>query len=147
MRVQPDSDWDEYYVPLARHVEAADPSAPGMAWAVASTRAELAMRRDHGREYGYAAYALRPTDLRWTTRPETAAEIEAVHAVNAAAFPTPDEARLVDALRADPEAWLPGLSYVAQDGADGDIAAYALLTRCRVGDVAGAGTGTRGDRP
>ncbi|MFE9865083.1 bifunctional class I SAM-dependent methyltransferase/N-acetyltransferase [Streptomyces sp. NPDC005506] len=135
VRVQPESDWDEYYVPLARHVEAADPSAPGMAWALASTRAELAMRRDHGKEYGYAAYAMRPADPRWTTRPETAADIEAVHTVNAAAFPTPDEAGLVDALRADPSAWLPGLSYVAQDGPDGDIAAHALLTRCRVGDA------------
>ncbi len=114
-RVQPESDWDEYYVPLAAHVAAADPSVPGMEWALTSTREELAMRRDHGAEYGYAAYALRPADPRWTTRPETAADTRAVHAVNAAAFPTPDEAGLVDALRDDPGAWLPGLSYVAQD--------------------------------
>ncbi|MFD4948640.1 bifunctional class I SAM-dependent methyltransferase/N-acetyltransferase [Streptomyces sp. NPDC058239] len=135
VRVQPDSDWDEYYVPLAERVEAADTSAPGMEWALAASREELAMRRDHGTEYGYACYALRPADPRWTTRPETAADIEAVHAVNAAAFPTPDEAALVDALRTDPAAWLPGLGYVALDGPDGDIAAYALLTRCRVGDA------------
>ncbi|MFE7705724.1 bifunctional class I SAM-dependent methyltransferase/N-acetyltransferase [Streptomyces sp. NPDC057486] len=136
VRVQPESDWDEYYVPLAEKVAATDPSAPGMAWALASTREELAMRRDHGTEYGYAAYVLRPADPRWTTRPETAADIDAVHAVNAAAFPTPDEARLVDALRTDPQAWLPGLSYVAREtGGTGDIAAYALLTRCRVGDA------------
>jgi predicted N-acetyltransferase YhbS/ubiquinone/menaquinone biosynthesis C-methylase UbiE len=136
VRVQPESDWDEYYVPLAEKVAATDPSAPGMAWALASTREELAMRRDHGTEYGYAAYVLRPADPRWITRPETTADIGAVHAVNAAAFPTPDEARLVDALRTDPQAWLPGLSYVAREteGA-GDIAAYALLTRCRVGDA------------
>ncbi|MGW2087258.1 bifunctional class I SAM-dependent methyltransferase/N-acetyltransferase [Streptomyces sp. NPDC001880] len=133
--VQPDSDWDEYYVPLAERVEAADASAPGMAWALAATCEELAMRRDHGTEYGYACYVLRPTDPRWTTRPETAADAAAVHAVNAAAFPTPDEAALVDALRADPAAWLPGLSQVATHGPDGDIAAYALLTRCRVGDA------------
>ncbi|MFE4336137.1 bifunctional class I SAM-dependent methyltransferase/N-acetyltransferase [Streptomyces sp. NPDC056831] len=133
--VQPDSDWDEYYVPLAERVEAADTSAPGMEWALAASREELAMRRDHGTEYGYACYVLRPADPRWTTRPETAADIEAVHAVNAAAFPTPDEAALVDALRADPAAWLPGLGYVALDGPDGGIAAYALLTRCRVGDA------------
>ncbi|MFJ7494251.1 bifunctional class I SAM-dependent methyltransferase/N-acetyltransferase [Streptomyces sp. NPDC097727] len=133
--VQPDSDWDEYYVPLAGHVEAADASAPGMGWALAASREELAMRRDHGTEYGYACYVLRPADPRWTTRPETAADIEAVHAVNAAAFPTPDEAALVDALRSDPAAWLPGLGYVALDGPDGDIASYALLTRCRVGDA------------
>lgn len=144
--VQPDSDWDEYYVPLAERVESADASAPGMRWALASTREELTMRRDHGTEYGYAYYVLRPADPRWTTRPETAADAAAVHAVNAAAFPTPDEADLVDALRADPAAWLPGLGRVAADGPDGDIAAYALLTRCRVGD-AGARAGPGGDRP
>ncbi|MCX4843834.1 bifunctional class I SAM-dependent methyltransferase/N-acetyltransferase [Streptomyces sp. NBC_00893] len=131
--VQPDSDWDEYYVPLAGRVASADASAPGMAWALAATREELAMRRDHGTEYGYAGYVLRPADPRWTTRPETAADSAAVHAVNVAAFPTPDEAGLVDALRADPAAWLPGLGRVATDGPDGDVAAYALLTRCRVG--------------
>ncbi|GGT43050.1 hypothetical protein GCM10010207_48970 [Streptomyces atratus] len=135
VRVQPDSDWDEYYVPLAERVEAADTSAPGMEWALAASREELAMRRDHGTEYGYACYVLRPADPRWTTRPETAADIEAVHAVNAEAFATPDEAALVDALRSDPAAWLPGLGYVALDGPDGDIAAYALLTRCRVGEA------------
>ncbi|MGW1657179.1 bifunctional class I SAM-dependent methyltransferase/N-acetyltransferase [Streptomyces atratus] len=135
VQVQPDSDWDEYYVPLAERVEAADTSAPGMEWALAASREELAMRRDHGTEYGYACYVLRPADPRWTTRPETAADIEAVHAVNAEAFATPDEAALVDALRSDPAAWLPGLGYVALDGPDGDIAAYALLTRCRVGDA------------
>lgn len=134
-RVQPDSDWDEYYVPLAERVESAEVSAPGMAWALAATREELAMRRDHGTEYGYAGYVLRPADPRWTTRAETAADTATVHAVNAAAFPTPDEAALVDALRADPAAWLPGLAQVATDGPDGDIAAYALLTRCRVGDA------------
>ncbi|MFE3152074.1 bifunctional class I SAM-dependent methyltransferase/N-acetyltransferase [Streptomyces sp. NPDC059218] len=133
--VQPDSDWDEYYVPLAERVESADASAPGMERALAATREELAVRRDHGTEYGYAGYVLRPADPRWTTRPETAADAAAVHAVNAAAFPTPDEADLVDALRADPAAWLPGLGRVATDGPDGDIAAYALLTRCRVGDA------------
>ncbi|MEU8504095.1 N-acetyltransferase [Streptomyces brevispora] len=69
---------------------------------------------------------------RWTTRPETAADTGAVYAVNAAAFPTDAEARLVDALRDDPQAWLPGLSYVAE-AADRSVAAHALLTRCLVG--------------
>ncbi|MFD4779228.1 hypothetical protein ACFWNU_36025, partial [Streptomyces sp. NPDC058427] len=55
----------------------------------------------------------RPGDgTHWTTRPETAADTRAVYAVNAAAFPTDAEAALVDALRGDPAAWLPGLSYV-----------------------------------
>lgn len=74
------------------------------------------------------------SEARWITRPETAADIGAVHAVNAAAFPTEAEADLVDALRADPSAWLPGLSYVAE-APDGTLAACALLTRCLVGGV------------
>ncbi|NEB88204.1 N-acetyltransferase [Streptomyces anulatus] len=57
-----------------------------------------------------------------------------MHAINTAAFPTRDEADLVDALRADPEAWLPELGHVAE-APDGSPAAYALLTRCRVGDA------------
>ncbi|MGH4028556.1 GNAT family N-acetyltransferase [Actinomycetota bacterium Odt1-20B] len=129
---QPESDWDEYYGPLRARAEAADPGAPGMAEALAATREELAMRRDHGGEYGYSGYVLRPADPSgWRTRPETGADISAVHAVNAAAFPTEAEADLVDALRLDGDAWLPGLSYVAE-AADGQVVAHALITRCRV---------------
>ncbi|WP_409234442.1 GNAT family N-acetyltransferase [Streptomyces sp. PA5.6] len=128
---QPESDWDEYYGPLAARADAADPGAPGMAQALAATREELAMRREHSAEYGYTGYVLRPADS-WPTRPETAADVAAVHAVNAAAFATEAEADLVDALRTDAEAWLPGLSYVAE-APDGSVAAHALLTRCRVG--------------
>ncbi|MEV3987896.1 bifunctional class I SAM-dependent methyltransferase/N-acetyltransferase [Streptomyces sp. NPDC049837] len=129
---QPESDWDAYYGPLAARADAADPAAPGMAEALAATRAEIAMRREHGTEYGYTGYVLRPADPRWRTRPETDADVAAVRAVNAAAFGTDAEARLVDRLREDPSAWLPGLSYVAE-GPDGTVAAYALVTRCRVG--------------
>ncbi|MFE9728051.1 GNAT family N-acetyltransferase [Streptomyces sp. NPDC005794] len=132
--VQPDSDWDEYYVPLAERVAAADPSVPGMPEALAATREELDVRRRHGAEYGYAGYVLRPFDPLWRTRPETAADRDAVHGVVAAAFPTRAEADLVDALRTDSGAWLPGLSYVAE-ATDGSVAAHALLTRCRVGDA------------
>ncbi|URM89000.1 N-acetyltransferase [Streptomyces sp. MRC013] len=60
-----------------------------------------------------------------------------MYAVNAAAFETSAEADLVDALRTDPGAWLPGLSYVAE-APDGTVAAYALITRCRVGDAPAA---------
>ncbi|WP_043256089.1 GNAT family N-acetyltransferase [Streptomyces sp. Tu6071] len=70
--------------------------------------------------------------MTWSTRPETPADVAAVHALNAAAFPTPAEADLVDALRADPGAWLDGLSYVSCD-ADGRPTGYALLTRCHIG--------------
>ncbi|QFZ73239.1 methyltransferase domain-containing protein [Streptomyces fagopyri] len=56
----PDSDWDEYYEPLGAHAEAADLTRPGMAGAVADTRAEIALRRAHGAEYGYVGHVLRP---------------------------------------------------------------------------------------
>lgn len=69
----------------------------------------------------------------WHTRQEVPADIPAVRQVVAAAFDRPDEADLVDALRADP-AWLPGLSRVALDPA-GRVVGHALLTRCHIGEV------------
>ncbi|MGV9316818.1 GNAT family N-acetyltransferase [Streptomyces sp. NPDC003691] len=68
----------------------------------------------------------------WTTRPETPDDIAAVREINLAAFPTALEADLVDALRADPGAWIDGLSLLAV-AADGRVAGHALLTRCRIG--------------
>ncbi|MEV8589081.1 bifunctional class I SAM-dependent methyltransferase/N-acetyltransferase [Streptomyces sp. NPDC051180] len=134
---QPESDWDEYYVPLAAHADAADTSVPGMAVAVEGARAEIALRRAHGSEYGYAGFALRPADPRWTLRTETAADAEAIRRVVSTAFgsegePSATEADLVEALRRDADAWLPGLSIVAE-APDGTVAAHALITRCRVG--------------
>ncbi|MFE6065322.1 GNAT family N-acetyltransferase [Streptomyces sp. NPDC056525] len=128
---QPESDWAEYYGPLAAHADAADTTVPGMAEAVAGARAEIAMRREHGSDYGYAGFVLRPADPRWRTRPETAEEASVVRPLVAAAFGSEAEAELVDALRRDPDAWLPGLSYVAE-APDGSIAAHALITRCLV---------------
>ncbi|MBO0511525.1 class I SAM-dependent methyltransferase [Streptomyces beijiangensis] len=61
--VQPESDWDEYYIPLARRLDATEPDGPAMAQALAGTREELAMRRAHGAEYGYAGFALRPVSF------------------------------------------------------------------------------------
>ncbi|MER7128497.1 GNAT family N-acetyltransferase [Streptosporangium saharense] len=69
----------------------------------------------------------------WTARSETADDVAAIRAVNLAAFPTPEEADLVEALRADPRVWIEGLSVVAV-GPDGVPAGHALLTRCHVGD-------------
>ncbi|MFH8579548.1 GNAT family N-acetyltransferase [Streptomyces zaomyceticus] len=134
---QPDGDWDEYYVPLAAHAEAADTTVPGMAEAVAGARAEIALRREHGSDYGYAGFVLRPADPRWRTRPEGADEAAVVRPLVAAAFGSDAEADLVDALRRDPDAWLPGLSYVAE-ATDGSVAAHALITRCRVGGAPAA---------
>ncbi|MFC6065704.1 GNAT family N-acetyltransferase [Streptomyces ochraceiscleroticus] len=72
------------------------------------------------------------TSPSWSTRPEAPGDAVAVREVNLAAFPTAEEADLVDALRADPGAWLDGLSWVAETP-DGTVAAYALLTRCHIG--------------
>lgn len=63
MYLQPESDWDEYYDALGVHADVADVTRPGMAWAVAGARAEIAMRREHGREYGYVGYVLRPVTV------------------------------------------------------------------------------------
>ncbi|MFI8912464.1 GNAT family N-acetyltransferase [Streptomyces sp. NPDC053513] len=138
---QPESDWDEYYVPLAAHADAADTTVPGMAEAVAGARAEIALRRGHGSDYGYAGFVLRAADPRWRTRPETGADAAEIRRVVATAFgsgaaSSGTEAELVDALRRD-DAWLPGLSYVAE-APDGTVAAHALITRCLVDGVPAA---------
>lgn len=76
-----------------------------------------------------------PPPAGWPTRPERPADGAAVREVVRAAFGRPDEADLVDALRADP-AWLPGLSLVALDGDPvAAVVGYALLTRCHVGET------------
>ncbi|MET9467849.1 bifunctional class I SAM-dependent methyltransferase/N-acetyltransferase [Streptomyces sp. NPDC006544] len=135
---QPDSDWAGYYGPLAeRAAGAPEPAGPQAAAALAFVREEIGVRERHGHEYGYTAYVLRPVTAgdtgSWATRPETGADAAAVHALHSAAFGTPVEADLVDALRED-GSWLPGLAYVAE-GPDGSVAAHALLTRCRVEGV------------
>ncbi|MFG1946223.1 GNAT family N-acetyltransferase [Nonomuraea sp. NPDC048826] len=71
----------------------------------------------------------------WIARPETAADVAEIREINVAAFPTSEEADLVEALRADPEAWIPGLSWVAE-APGGGLAGFALLTRCHVDDAA-----------
>ncbi|TDK26662.1 N-acetyltransferase [Arthrobacter crusticola] len=69
----------------------------------------------------------------WRTRREEPRDIEAIHAINAAAFDTEDEANLVEALRGDP-AWIDGLSIVVTT-ADDEPVGHALLTRCSIGDA------------
>ncbi|POX55292.1 GNAT family N-acetyltransferase [Streptomyces sp. Ru71] len=67
----------------------------------------------------------------WITRAETSADIPAIREINLAAFPTPTEADLVDSLRADPTAWIEGLSLLAADET-GHPVSHALLTRCHI---------------
>ncbi|CAM2787717.1 GNAT family N-acetyltransferase [Skermania piniformis] len=67
-------------------------------------------------------------------RPETAADVAAVRAVELSAFPTAAEADLVTALRADPAGWIDGLSMLALTPDETPIG-HALLTRCHIGDV------------
>jgi putative acetyltransferase len=59
-------------------------------------------------------------------RPERPEDIAGIRAVHTAAFETPAEAALVDALRAS-DAWQPSLSVVAVAG--GRVVAHALLSR------------------
>lgn len=73
------------------------------------------------------------THHHWNTRAETDADVAAVRAIDLAAFETPSEADLVDALRAD-SAWIDGLSLVSTDE-DGRPVGHALLTRCHIGDT------------
>ena len=72
----------------------------------------------------------------FTVRPESPDDAAAIRQVVLAAFPDDDEAVLVDALRADPAAWLDGLSLLAEEQTpDGSrrVIGHALLTRCHVG--------------
>jgi putative acetyltransferase len=73
-------------------------------------------------------------------RPERLDDIEAIRAVQAAAFRRPDqpdampmEAPLVDELRADPAAWIGELSLVAVDDAD-DVVGHVVCSRAWVGE-------------
>ncbi|MFD5032550.1 GNAT family N-acetyltransferase [Streptomyces sp. NPDC058405] len=71
--------------------------------------------------------------INWITRAETSADIPTIRDISLAAFDTPLEADLVDALRADPS-WINGLSIVATDQ-DGVLIGHALLTRCHIDDT------------
>lgn len=73
------------------------------------------------------------TRTQWLTRAETEADIPTVRAIDLAAFDTPLEADLVDALRTD-ASWIDGLSVVATDES-GEVVGHALLTRCHIDDT------------
>lgn len=59
----PESDWDAYYGPLAARIEqlrAERPDGgPAFEAALAEVGREIAVRREHGRDYGYTGYVLR----------------------------------------------------------------------------------------
>jgi predicted N-acetyltransferase YhbS len=72
--------------------------------------------------------------ITWNTRVETPSDIEPLRNITREAFGREYEVEFLDAHRADPVAWIPGLSFVATTPDDEPIA-YALLTRCYVDDV------------
>jgi predicted N-acetyltransferase YhbS len=72
--------------------------------------------------------------ITWNTRVETLSDLEPLRDLTRDAFGRQFEVDFLDALRADPVAWIPGLSFVATTSDDEPIA-YALLTRCHVDDV------------
>ena len=72
--------------------------------------------------------------ITWNTRVETPSDIEPLRALTREAFGRQFEVDFLDALRADPVAWIPGLSFVATTSDDEPIA-YAILSRCHVDDV------------
>lgn len=55
----PDSDWDAYYAPLAARVEQLRREHPDAGAALDAVDEEIAVRREHGTDYGYAAFILR----------------------------------------------------------------------------------------
>ncbi|MFF3336839.1 GNAT family N-acetyltransferase [Streptomyces sp. NPDC002888] len=69
----------------------------------------------------------------WITRAEAGADIPTIREIDLAAFETPLEADLVDALRTD-ASWIDGLSLVTTDQ-DGRLVGHALLTRCHIDDT------------
>jgi putative acetyltransferase len=76
-----------------------------------------------------------PSTRIWHTRVEDGPDDRAaIRRINLSAFPGPLEADLVDALRADRQAWLPWSSWIAED-TDGTVVGFALLTRCHIDDV------------
>jgi putative acetyltransferase len=76
-----------------------------------------------------------PLSSTWNTRVETAADVAVLRDITRQAFGRQFEVDYLDKLRADPIAWQPDLSIVATTAANEPVA-YAILTRCHVGDAA-----------
>lgn len=72
--------------------------------------------------------------ITWNTRVETPADVATTRTITRDAFGRQFEVDFLDAHRADPVAWLPGLLLLATTADDRPVA-YALLTRCHIGDA------------
>lgn len=70
----------------------------------------------------------------WNTRVETSSDIETIRDITRQAFGRQFEVDFLDAHRADTDAWIPGLMFVATTPDDRPVA-YTLLTRCHIDDV------------
>lgn len=75
----------------------------------------------------------------WHTRSETPADVPTVREVTLAAFPTTEEAEILDGLRRDP-AWIDGLSIVVTDES-GRVVGHGVATRGYVDDSPVLGLG------
>lgn len=72
--------------------------------------------------------------ISWNTRVETESDLETLRDITRDAFGRQFEVDFLDAHRADPVAWIPGLMFVATTPDDRPVA-YALLTRCHIDEV------------
>ena len=59
----PDTDWDEYYIPLALRIAELQQERPDAAADLDLVGQEINVRRDHGTDYGYTGYVLRPREV------------------------------------------------------------------------------------
>ncbi|SKZ67085.1 Predicted acetyltransferase [Mycobacteroides abscessus subsp. abscessus] len=76
---------------------------------------------------------------KWHTRTETPADVPTVREITLAAFPTAEEAEILDGLRRDP-AWIDGLSIVVSDES-GRLVGHGVATRGFVDDSPVLGLG------
>lgn len=91
-----------------------------------------ATRRSHLHRYSAGMTQPKTTaPTTWNIRTERAADHASVQAVLLDAFPTTEEADLVEALRQDP-AWVPEFSLVAE--VSGRVIGHVLITRCTIGE-------------
>ncbi|MFK4089466.1 GNAT family N-acetyltransferase [Kribbella sp. NPDC020789] len=79
--------------------------------------------------------------MSWITRCETTADLAAIREVNQRAFGRDLEPDLVEAIRKDPDAWLPQLSLVAVAADSEAVVGHILFSRVHIGSVPVASLG------